>query len=129
MELAILKKKLDGFRGTNGSIQKVSPEVLWELRNAWENFTGPADDFRRDLGVKQGTLRNLLVESKKLNHVLACADGLDLSGDINSKEQTADGTGSDNGVSVKLELILDHGEKVILFPNVDTLIDFLRRAA
>ncbi len=79
MDLIILKKKLDGFRATNGSIRDVSPEVLWELRQVWENFTGPIEQFRSELGMKVGTLRKLLTESKKLNHALASAGAVGLS--------------------------------------------------
>ena len=129
MELTILKKKIDGFRAPNGSIQKVSPEVLWELRQAWEHFTGPADEFRRELGVKQGTLRNLLVESKKLNHMLASASGLDLGSGSPGGEQAGGSSEPLSSSGGSLELIYDRGEKVIRFPNVDTLIDFLKRAA
>ena len=126
MELAILKKKIDGFKAANGSIQRVSPEVLWELRQTWENFTGSPDEFRRGLGVKQGTLRNLLIESKKLNHMMASAGGLDLAGSV-----TEGGSGAAESVAPGsgLELVYDHGEKVIRFPSVDTLIDFLKRAS
>ena len=130
MELAILRKKLDGFRSANGSIQRVSPEVLWELRQSWEHFAGSPDDFRRELGVKQGTLRNLLVESKKLNHLLASAEGLGLgvSPDLEGKP-TPPGIGGHPGTGRSLELVYDRGEKVIRFPNVDTLVEFLKKAA
>ena len=129
MELAVLRKKLDGFRIANGSIQKVSPEVLWELRQCWENFTGSPDEFRRELGVKQGTLRNLLVESKKLNHVRASADGLELGATSAEGEQSLPNTGAIPASGNVLELVFDRGEKVIRFPNVDTLLEFLKRAA
>ena len=79
MDSMILKKKLDGFRTSNGSMRDVSPEVLWELRQAWENFTGPIDQFRSELGIQTGTLRNLLSAAKKLNHVMASAGSVALS--------------------------------------------------
>jgi hypothetical protein len=129
MELAILKKKIDGFRAPNGSIQKVSPEVLWELRQAWENFTGAPEEFRRELGVKQGTLRNLLVESKKLNHVMASAGGLDLAGTSGENNSSANEAPGGDAPRSSLELVYDRGEKIIRFPSVDTLIDFLKRAS
>ena len=57
MDLMILKKKIDGYRAANGSIKKVPPELLLELRETWEHYTGSADQFRSELGVKTGTLR------------------------------------------------------------------------
>ena len=73
MDLMILKKKIDGYRDGGGSIKNVPPELLLELRQTWEHYTGSAEEFRSELGVRIGTLRNLLIESKKLNHVIASA--------------------------------------------------------
>jgi hypothetical protein len=124
MDLMILKKKLDGFRAANGSIRDVSPEVLWELRQAWENFTGPIDQFRSEIGIQTGTLRNLLAAAKKLNHAMASANSLPLHD--SGIEAASEAPQSNHGY---LELVYDHGEKVIRFPDVGTLIDFLKRAA
>ena len=65
MDLNILKKKIDGFRAGNGTIQRMPAELLLELRQSWENYKGEPESFRRELGMKVGTLRNLLIESKK----------------------------------------------------------------
>ncbi len=132
MDLMILKKKIDGYRAANGCIKKLPPELLLELRQTWENYAGTPEQFRSELGVKTGTLRNLLVESKKLNHVIASAGAVGLV--VQNAEESAM---SDQGhiqsiVSSQgdmLELVFDHGTKVIRFPNVDTLVDFLRKSA
>jgi hypothetical protein len=123
MDLMILKKKLDGFRGSNGAIREVAPEVLWELRQGWENFTGSIEEFRSAVGVKIGTLRNLLKEAKKLNHVLASAESVALS--TPSPEEGSQGSERTVGDGV----VYDLGHKTIRFPSVETLIDFLRKAA
>ncbi len=60
MEMGILKKRLDGYRDSAGSIKSVPPELLLELRQTWEHYIGTADQFRSELGVRAGTLRNLL---------------------------------------------------------------------
>lgn len=127
MELVILKKKIDGYRAANGSIKNLAPELLMELRHTWENYTGTIDQFRSELGVKTGTLRNLLVESKKLNHVIASAGmmAIDQGGEVE-----ADGQNLNNGHTHNmLEFVYDRGEKVIRFPSVDLLVDFLRKSA
>jgi hypothetical protein len=124
MDLLILKKKLDGFRVSSGSIRDVSPEVLWELRQGWENFTGSIDQFRSELGIHTGTLRNLLLSAKKLNHTMASASSLSLD-ELVGEESSASSTSH----RCQLELVYDRGEKVIRFPDVDTLLDFLKRAA
>lgn len=125
MDLTILKRKIDGFRAGNGTIKNISPEVLWELRQAWESFPGPIEQFRSELGMKVGTLRNLLVESKKLNPVFANGGGVELG----QPENEAAGEQPITKPGKMLELVFDSGHKVIRFPDVDTLIDFLRRAS
>lgn len=122
MDLIILKKKIDGFRSGNGQLQKVPAELLLELRQAWESYTGEPEEFRRALGMKVGTLRKLLVESKKLNHVLASAEAVGLTG---SDVQIAEAVASLG----HLELVYDGANKVIRFPSVDVLVDFLRKTA
>jgi enamine deaminase RidA (YjgF/YER057c/UK114 family) len=132
MDLMILKKKIDGYRAANGSIKNVPPELLLELRQTWEHYTGTPEQFRSELGVKTGTLRNLLVESKKLNHVIASAGAVGLVPE-NTEENTMSGQGyiqnTANNTDNALELVFDHGTKVIRFPNVDLLVDFLRKSA
>ena len=124
MDLMVLRKKLDGFRGSNGSIRDVSPEVLWELRQAWEHFTGPIEQFRSEVGIQTGTLRNLLLSAKKLNHVMASASSVTL--DETEATSTAEARPPEHN---RLELVYDHGEKIIRFPDVATLLEFLKRAA
>lgn len=125
MDLIILRKKIDGFRAGNGQLQKVPAELLLELRQAWENHTGSADEFRRELGMKVGTLRKLLVESKKLNHVLASAEAVGLS----TEEQNTAMVENVADTGNQLELVYDGASKIIRFPSVDTLVEFLRKAA
>jgi hypothetical protein len=134
MDLMILKKKIDGYRAGNGSIKNVPAELLLELRQTWEHYTGSAEQFRSELGVKTGTLRNLLIESKKLNHVIASAGAVELALGNESETGHADQIDAVQAVENKasqdaLELVFDQGTKVIRFPSVDTLIDFLRKSA
>ena len=124
MDLLVLKKKLDGFRLANGSIRKVSPEVLWELRQTWEHFKGPSKEFSAQLGIRSGTLGNLIKAAKRLNHVMASAASLNLQEDVGPE-----GPGAIKPNLSQVEFIYENGQKVIRFPDVDTLLDFLRKAA
>jgi hypothetical protein len=131
MDMIILRKKIDGYRDSGGSIKNVPPELLLELRQTWEHYTGSVEQFRSELGVRMGTLRNLLKESKKLNHVIASAGAVGLvveggsDGSV-SEQPNSDGIGVSRNV---LELAFDNGTKVIRFPSVDALIDFMRKSA
>ena len=131
MDLMILKKKVDGYRDARGCIKKIPPELLIELRQTWEHYTGTPEEFRSELGVKTGTLRKLLIESKKLNHVIASVGAVGLAVEDGSEGVAPKEPYSDkNGVSGDvLELVFDHGSKVIRFPSVDLLIDFMRKTA
>jgi len=126
MDLQILKKKIDGFRAGNGQLQNVAPELLLEIRQAWENYPGRVEQFRRELGMKVGTLRKLLVDSKKLNHVLASSAAVGLGDAGSAQTQGAEHT---RGPSGQLELIYDHGSQIIRFPSLDMLIEFLKKAS
>jgi len=131
MDLAILKKKIDGYRASSGSIKNIPPELLLELRQTWEHYTGSPEQFRSELGVKIGTLRKLLVESKKLNHVIASTGAVGLAMDGGHEEWAPELLHSEENEVCKnaLELIFDHGSKIIRFPSVDVLIDFMRKSA
>jgi hypothetical protein len=134
MDLMILKKKIDGYRVANGCIKNVSPELLLELRQTWEHYTGSSEAFRAELGIKTGTLRNLLIESKKLNHVIASAGavGLAVENGVEPNQPTGEEAAQSSGNGLPgsaLELVFDQGTKVLRFPNVDLLIDFLRKTA
>jgi hypothetical protein len=130
MDLNILKKKIDGYRNGSGSIKNVPPELLLELRQAWETYGGGLNQFRAELGVKTGTLRKLLVESKKLNHVLASSSAMGLVPAGGSDEaNSSSGSAETHSTGHRLELSFDQGNKVIRFPTVDLLVEFLRKAA
>ena len=121
-----IRDRIDGFRAGNGQLQNVPAELLLELRYAWEHFSGPAEQFRKELGMKIGTLRKLLVESKKLNHVLASSEAMGLPNPVESSTEPND-VGVVNGAH--LELVIGEGQKVVRFPSLDILIEFLRKVS
>jgi hypothetical protein len=122
-----LKKKIDGYRDGAGCIKNVPPELLLELRHTWEHYTGSPEQFRSELGVRTGTLRNLLIESRKLNHVIASAGAVGLAIEGRTEEQSQSTGNEVTGGA--LELAFDNGSKVIRFPSVDLLIEFMRKSA
>ena len=132
VDLMVLKKKIDGYRDSAGSIKNMHPELLIELRQTWENYSGSSEQFRSELGVKIGTLRKLLTESKKLNHVIASATAVALAIGGGTEEEGSIGAAHSEGDGTlprTVDLSFDHGSKVIHFPSVDLLIDFMRRSA
>jgi hypothetical protein len=123
MDLEILKKKVSSYRDNGGRVRKVSDELLLEILDAWEQYTGPARGFYTALGVSAKGISSIIGKAKKLKR-----DGFP-SGDF--KEIKIDGAESPPisvGPCVGIELSWDHG-KVIRFPQVDQLVEFLKKVA
>jgi hypothetical protein len=123
MDLEILKKKVSSYRSDGGRVRKVSDELLLEILQAWEQWTGPAKGFYTGLGVSAKGIASIIGKAKKLKR-----EGFP-AGDF--KEIKIDGTGSPPGPSgpcTGIELSWDQG-KVIRFPQVDQLVEFLKKVA
>ena len=124
MDLEILKKKVSSFRDNGGRVRKVSDELLLEILDAWEQWTGPAKGFYTALGVSAKGISSIIGKAKKLKR-----EGFP-SGDF--KEIKIDGGASaplgPSGPCTGIELGLTDG-KIIRFPQVDQLVEFLKKAA
>ena len=124
MELEILKKKVSTFRGEGGRVVGVSDELLLEILSAWEHWTGPASGFYTALGISSKGIASIIKKAKRLKR-----EGFP-TGDF--KEIKVEGgvgpTGLSSGPCVGIELGLTDG-KVIRFPQLDQLLEFLKKAA
>ena len=123
MDLEILKKKVSSYRDTAGRVRKVSDELLLEILQAWEQWTGPAIGFYSALGVSAKGISSIIGKAKKLKR-----EGFP-TGDF--KEIKVDGMGPSSGLSgpcTGIELSWDQG-KMIRFPQVDQLVEFLKKVA
>lgn len=125
MELEILKKKVSTFRGEGGRVHGVSDEVLIELLNAWEQWVGPSSGFAQAIGLNRNSIPKLIGKAKRLKR-----EGFP-TGDF--KEIKVEGSGGvPAGLSsvpcVGIELGLTDG-RVIRFPQVDQLLEFMKKAA
>ena len=59
----ILKKKVGSFRAAHGTIRNPLPELLLELRQIWEKFSGPVDPFGRSTGALSQMLSRTIADS------------------------------------------------------------------
>ena len=128
MDNTKLKKQLSTFRSPKGIIKNVSNEVYFELLRAWESWTGPSKEFYVSIGVSKTQAAGILGKAKRLQR-----DGA--FGAIEFNEVKVGellpgivgpiGTG---GPCTAIELNWDGG-KVIRFPYVEQLLDFLKKAA
>ena len=123
MDLEVLNKNVSSYRDNGGRVRKVSDELLLEILEAWEQWTGPAKGFYGALGVSAKGISSIIGKAKKLKR-----EGFP-AGDF--KEIKIDGAGApsiSSGPCVGIELQWDQG-KVIRFPQVDQLVDFLKKVA
>lgn len=123
MDLEILNRKVSSYRSDGGRVRNVSDELLLEILEAWEQWTGPAKGFYTALGVSAKGISSIIGKAKKLKR-----EGFP-SGDF--KEIKIDGAGSPVGPAVPclgIELSWEQG-KVIRFPQVDQLVEFLKKVA
>lgn len=120
MDMIVLKKRLSTFRNESGKLRKVSDELLLDLLRAWESWTGKAREFYSGLGVSKQSMARMIGKAKKLSREGAGGD---------FKEMNIESIlGPTPGAIVAIEVSWDNG-KVIRFPSVDQLIDFLKKVA
>jgi hypothetical protein len=120
MDNTVLKKRLSTFRSKEGYLVGVSADVLHDLLRAWEGWTGKPNDFYRSIGVNQNQIAFLLGKAKKL-----AREGRFPAEEF--KEVQLDGVVPANPCS-GIELSWGQG-RVIRFPQVDQLLEFLKKAA
>ena len=120
MDFETLRKKLDAFKTPGGSYKNIKSELLVELLRAWEEHRGPSTALAKQLGMKAGQLARQIREARK---AAACEDGVDPAFQALQVQTPAEGLRG-------LEIVLSWGgDKVVKFPTVDLLVDFLRKAA
>lgn len=122
-DYTILKKKLSTYRSSEGYLVGVSAEVLQELLRAWEQWTGKSKDFYRAIGVSQKQIAFLLGKAKKLKR-----EGHFPAEEFQEIASTGVVAGGPAAPCTGIELVWDGG-KIIRFPSVEPLMEFLKKAA
>lgn len=124
MDLTVLSKKINSYRTPKGKITNLPHELLAEILHEWEQWTGPAAAFYKQLGVDFRKMGSLIGKAKQLKRDGAF-DGLNFTEVV---VEGADSPVASNGGSCGIELVWENN-KVIRFGNADLLMDFLRKAA
>lgn len=121
MDYDVMKKKLDTYRKSNGQFKRVHGDLLIELLRMWESWTGAPSEFAKKLGMRSKQLGSLVREGRKIATSTENIEGvfhpLEIPG---VSEPTAPCHG--------IEVVWDGG-KIIRFPTVDTLMDFIKKAS
>jgi len=125
MDLEILKKKLGTYRNTRDQVRNVPDELLLEVLSAWEHWTGSTPDFYRGIGVGHKGMASMMGKAKRLRR----EGKVPVSEFKEVTESVLGGISANSGFTGQgIELSWDQG-KVIRFPQVEQLIDFLKKVA
>lgn len=117
MEMAVLKKRLNTYKSSNGRLNKVDEEVVMDVLRGWEQWQGSAADLCREIGLSKMQLVTMIQKAKNL-----VKKGATVGSEF--KEIKVASPPSDSGS--KIELIWNGG-RLIRFSGVDQLIEFLNR--
>ena len=125
MDLEILKKKLSTYRNARNQVRNVPDELLLEVLSAWEHWTGSTPEFYRGIGISHAGMASMMGKAKKLRR-----EGRVPTSEFKEITDSVLGGNSVNTAFVGsgIELSWEHG-KVIRFPLVEQLIDFLKKVA
>lgn len=124
MELEILRKKIDTYRTSTGKITKLPDDLAIEILQAWEQWAGSPKGFYSALGADFRKMAKIMGKAKKLKR-----EGRVPVTEFAEVTAQVLGTPTAGGLAVQgIELSWDQG-KVIRFPQVEQLIDFLKKVA
>lgn len=126
MDTEILKKKISTFRGEGGRVRITDDALYMEILAGWEQWKGPIKEFYRAIGVSKTGMAGIIGKAKKMRR-----DGHFPASEFKEVklEGTTDGArGVPSGPCVGIELGLVDG-RIIRFPEVDVLLEYLKKAA
>ncbi len=126
MDLEVLKKRISSYRTPSGKITRLPDELLCEILVAWEQWTGPGGGFYSAIGADHRKMASLIGRAKKLKREGRFPE--DSFKEIKVEESPSNLVSLTGGPCQGVEILWDNG-KLIRFPHVDNLIDFLRKVA
>lgn len=126
MDLEVLKKKISSYRTPKGRITSLPDDLLCEILLAWEQWTGPSSGFYAALGADFRKMASLIGRAKKLKREGRFPE--ESFKEIKVEESPSNLASLVSGPCQGVEILWDNG-KLIRFPHVDNLIDFLKKVA
>lgn len=120
LEAAIIKKRLNTFKSSKGTLSRVSDEVVMEVLRGWESWTGSSADYYREIGLSKQQLSVLIGKGKRLvkSGAVTESEFREISLPVAAGEMISSGA----AMEVKLE-----GNRAIRFAQVDQLVEFLKK--
>lgn len=124
MDLTVLAKKISSYRSPAGQVRNLPNELLAEILNAWEQWTGSGIGFYSAIGVNQKKMAKIMGKTKQLKRDGAF-DGLNFTEVVLDQES---GQVMELPPCSGVELVWEGG-RIIRFSRVEMLLDFLKKAA
>lgn len=121
MDNAVLKKRLNTFKGPKGTLKNVGTDVVIDVLRAWENWPGSGIDLYRELGLSKMQMVTMIQKAKRL-----VKSGVVPESDF--KEIKVEPPRSFASGGCGIEIAWDNG-KLIRFAEVSQLVDFLKKVA
>lgn len=120
MDNSVLKKRLNTYKTSKGTLSKVSDEVVMDVLRAWENWPGTSADLYRDLGLSKMQLVTMIQKAKRLvkSGIITESEFKEIKFD---QQTSSSPCGS-------IEIVWNNGQ-LIKFSDVTQLIEFLKKAA
>ena len=126
MDLTILAKKISSYRTPKGQIRSLPDELLGEILERWEQWTGSANGFYKAIGTNHHKMASMMGKAKKLKRE-GVFDGLPFTEVIVEDKAMLS---SDSAITLSgcgIELVWNNN--IIRFGSSDLLVDFLKKAA
>lgn len=126
MDMEVLKKKISTFRGDAGKVRITDDQLYMEILQSWEHWTGTSKDFYKSLGVSKSGMAAIIGKAKRMRR-----EGhfpVSEFKEIKVEESPSSLTSLNSGPCQGVEILWDGG-KLIRFPHVELLIDFLKKVA
>ena len=123
MDLSILKKKISSYRTSGGKLTRVPDELALEILYSWEQWSGSASGFYQAIGVDFRKVASLIGRAKKLKR-----EGMSFPEFKEIQIEPESGQLKEFGQCSGIEVVWKDGQ-IIRFLQVETLLDFLKKAA
>jgi len=124
MDIEVLKKRISTFRGEGGRVRITDDALLMEILSTWEQWKGPMQEFYRAIGVSQTGMASIIGRAKKMRREGHFPVDEFKEIKVESTLGAVSGLSPCQGIELNLS-----GGRLIRFPDVDLLVDFLKKAA
>jgi hypothetical protein len=124
MDNQVLKKKLNTYKSSKGSLKGVSNNVVIEVLQAWQNWPSSTADLYRELDLGRGQMSVLIRAGKKL-----AKSGVVVESDFKEiKVEATEAASAEESCRSPITMKWEKG-KIIRFSQVNQLVDFLKKVA